>query len=128
MSYISATQYFDSTNCQKYPETIIWKVSDVPVKKDMCVSFSMEGFVGGYEIKEYNEISKIRLFENIADTCQDPLTEWQTLNDTNCFNIFFQGRNESFKIELYDRHSTSSASIIHISMLFIIIITLKYIF
>ena len=58
MSYISATQYFDSTNCQKYPETIIWKVSNVPVKKDMCVSFKMWGIVGGYEIREDNEISQ----------------------------------------------------------------------
>ena len=88
----------------------------------------MGGFVGGYEIKEDNGVSKIRLFEHAAVTCEYPLTEWRILNNTNCFNILFQGRNASFKIELYDRHFTSDASIIHISMLFIVIMTLKYIF
>ena len=102
MSYINATHYFESMNCQTHSDTDVWKVDNVPVEKNVCVGFMMGGIVGGYEIKEDNEISKIRLFEDVGITCENPLTEWRMLNNTNCFNIFFQGRNESFKIELYN--------------------------
>ena len=56
MSYINATHYFESMNCQTHSDTSVWKVDNVPVEKNVCVGFRMGGIVGGYEIKEDNEI------------------------------------------------------------------------
>lgn len=126
MSYINATQYFSSIDCQEHHNTTVWKADNVKIEKDVCVSFRMGDFVGGYEMKEDNEIQKIRLFENAMEICKNPLTEWYILNDTNCFNINFQSRNESFKIEIYNRQFKSDSSIVHTSILFIIIIHLLF--